>query len=841
MTSGNYVIKYAYTSDGVYESTSASSSLTVSPATLTPIVTVAGKVYDGATTASLTGESLSGVINGDTVSLNVGTAAFASKNAGVSQTVDVSGLSLSGSGAGNYHLASTTATTTATISPAPLSITAVSDTKTYDGTNDDSSTPSYQVAGLAPNTLFPGDNFIQLGEVFESKDVMGTGNSILDVNYVINDGTGGGNYDVTTLTASGTISAASLTIMATSDSKTYDGTTDATATPTATGLMGLDTLTGLAESFDTKNVGNDDTLSVTAYTVNDGNGGADYTVATKTSVGTITPAPLTITAVPVSKTYDGTTKVTAAPIVVGLMGSDTVTGLNEAFTSQSAGTGKTISIAGYTINDGDGGADYTVTTVNKTGTISPAPITVLGVTAENKSYDTTTVATLNFSAASLNGVITGDAVLLNTSLAKGTFASSKVGNSIAISVSGLTIGGSQASDYALTQPSSITADIEPATPTITWTTPASITYGTALTNVQLDATATLNGSPVSGTFNYGTLLDAKLNAGNDQTLSVNFTPNDTTDFNVATGSTTINVAQAKPALSLSAPNGTFNGTPFAASVTISGTTNTPAASLDNVVPTLTYYQGSGTAGTSLGATAPTVPGTYTVVANFPGDNNYASVQSAPAVFVIGKGSASISLATSSGSAVHGQVVTLVASVSASTATPGGTVTFSANGEPVGTAPIDASGKATLRTSSLVLGSNAITATYSGDANFAVAHSGPASVSVAPTATQVVLVTNPVFKKKKLVSLGLTVTIEPTGAGAGIPTGLVTIETQKKTKKKLKVTTLGSGTISGGAVTLPLKSKQVLNKPIIIDYGGDSNDLTSSTTVKLTNKSLLAVK
>ena len=38
------------------------------------------------------------------------------------------------------------------------------------------------------------------------------------------------------------------------------------------------------------------TLNVTGYTVNDGNGGKDYTVTTQGAVGTITPAPLTITA-----------------------------------------------------------------------------------------------------------------------------------------------------------------------------------------------------------------------------------------------------------------------------------------------------------------------------------------------------------------------------------------------------------------------------------------------------------------------------------------------------------------------------------------------------------------
>ena len=44
--------------------------------------------------------------------------------------------------------------------------------------------------------------------------------------YTVNDGNGGGNYVVSTNTASGSISQALLTINAATDSEAYDGTTD---------------------------------------------------------------------------------------------------------------------------------------------------------------------------------------------------------------------------------------------------------------------------------------------------------------------------------------------------------------------------------------------------------------------------------------------------------------------------------------------------------------------------------------------------------------------------------------------------------------------------------------
>ncbi len=71
---------------------------------------------------------------------------------------------------------------------------------------------------------------------------------------------------------------------------------------------------------------------------------------------------------------------------------------------------------------------------------------------------------------------------------------------------------------------------------ITWPSPASIVYGTTLSAAQLDASAN-----VPGTFTYSPPLGTLLHAGNGQTLSVTFTPDDTTDYNTATAMATINV------------------------------------------------------------------------------------------------------------------------------------------------------------------------------------------------------------------------------------------------------------------------------------------------------------
>ena len=83
------------------------------------------------------------------------------------------------------------------------------------------------------------------------------------------------------------------------------------------------------------------------------------------------------------------------------------------------------------------------------------------------------------------------------------------------------------------------------TPAITWATPAPITYGTALSAAQLNATST-----VAGTFTYTPPAGTVLAAGN-QTLTTVFTPADSADYNVATASVVL-VVMAPPGFTLGA-------------------------------------------------------------------------------------------------------------------------------------------------------------------------------------------------------------------------------------------------------------------------------------------------
>ncbi|MDD3080028.1 MAG: T9SS type A sorting domain-containing protein [Paludibacter sp.] len=79
-------------------------------------------------------------------------------------------------------------------------------------------------------------------------------------------------------------------------------------------------------------------------------------------------------------------------------------------------------------------------------------------------------------------------------------------------------------------------EAEKTTPVITWSNPADITYGTALSATQLNATA-----DVPGEFVYSPAAETVLNVGDNQELTVAFTPTDAVNYETASDTVYINV------------------------------------------------------------------------------------------------------------------------------------------------------------------------------------------------------------------------------------------------------------------------------------------------------------
>ncbi|MDR3705825.1 MAG: YDG domain-containing protein, partial [Paludibacteraceae bacterium] len=177
-----------YTLSG--QPTGLTASITASSTTLTITgVTVSNKVYDGTTTATLTGGTLVGVNPGDVVTLVAGTGVFSDKNVGTGKTVTVSGYTLSGANAGNYTVLQPTGLS-ANITAVPLTITdpTITLSKLYDGT-----TTAAVTAGTLSGVLSADVANVTLTATgrYDNANV-GTGKTIT-VSYSLS-GSAAGNY-----------------------------------------------------------------------------------------------------------------------------------------------------------------------------------------------------------------------------------------------------------------------------------------------------------------------------------------------------------------------------------------------------------------------------------------------------------------------------------------------------------------------------------------------------------------------------------------------------------------------------------------------------------------------
>ena len=328
---GNHSVTASYAGDASYSASISSPSayaVTVKGLTITG-VTASNKVYDTGATAVLTGGTLVGVANGDTVTVAAGSGTFASTNAGT-WAVTASGYSLSGANAGNYVLSAQPAVANATILPKPLTLSAtpaVAD-KTYDGLTTATVSGATLLTAEAAGSGNSGDGkpytgdtvTLTLSGAFSTKDA-GNGKAVTSTSTL--GGAQAANYSLTQpagLTASIAPKALALSATPTVAGKNYDGLTTATLSGAAllaaeaagTGTAGDgkpytgDTVTlVLSGTFDTKDIGTGKTVTSTSSL--SGAQAGDYTLTQPTGLtGTISAAVLTITAGNQSKTYGQT-------------------------------------------------------------------------------------------------------------------------------------------------------------------------------------------------------------------------------------------------------------------------------------------------------------------------------------------------------------------------------------------------------------------------------------------------------------------------------------------------------------------------------------------------------
>ncbi|MBS1523888.1 MAG: hypothetical protein JST50_22995, partial [Bacteroidetes bacterium] len=451
---------------GNYSITYNNGTLTVTPLALTVTgITANNKTYDGTTAATIAGTpALNGVVNGDQVTLNIGsvTSVFTSSAVGTGKTVNVNGYSIT-QPASNYTLVQPTALT-ANITGAPLTLTANAATKTYGSA----------IATSAGQTAFTYSGTVN-GETVTTVTLnYGAGglatatvagspyNTITPSLPVGANGFVASNYTITPVTGLLTVNPKTLTVSGvTTANKVYDGTNTAVVTGgTLSGVVNSDVVTfNPSGTFASANVGNG--IAITSTSTISGAGAGNYTLTQPSlTARNITAASLNVTGLTANnKVYDATTAATISgtPGLSGVAAADVgqvtlVTGsVTSAFASLNVGNNITVNVNGYSITQP--ASNYTlVQPTALTANIVPDTLTIPNAVANSKSYDGTTAATIS---GTLTGIIGSDVVTLNGT---GTFASSAVGTAIPVT-STSTLSGAQAGNYTLKQPTGLTADI----------------------------------------------------------------------------------------------------------------------------------------------------------------------------------------------------------------------------------------------------------------------------------------------------------------------------------------------------------------------------------------------
>ena len=356
------------------------------------------KTYDGnanvaQTLAKGTNYSLTGFITGEGtgIELNAVTGKYADKNAARDKAVTFGGLTLKGTGAGNYVLNRTSLAGTGTITPRALTLGEVAaQTKTYDGTT---AADVAQFRAALNNVVAGEENLvtaIAAGAAYNDKNVARANR--IDYTGVALAGADAGNYSLAATTAqgAGTIAKRSLTIGAVAEqTKTYDGTTaadtskfGATLGNVVAGEENSVTATATGAAYNDKNVAKASKVNYTGVKLT-GTGAGNYAIATTAEgTGSITPRALTLGEVAAqTKPYDGTTAADASQFRAALAGTiagDSVTAAaaGATYNDKNVARANRIDYTGVALRGADAGNYSIANTAQGAGTITHRGLTL---------------------------------------------------------------------------------------------------------------------------------------------------------------------------------------------------------------------------------------------------------------------------------------------------------------------------------------------------------------------------------------------------------------------------------------------------------------------------------
>ncbi len=349
---------------------------------------------------------------------------------------------------------------------------------------------------------------------------------------------------------------------------------------------------------------------------------------------------------------------------------------------------------------------------------------------------------------------------------------------------------------------------------VTFTSGVSSLGGTPTGTVTfVDGTTALGTSTLSGS-GIATFSISTLSVG---THSITAVYNGSADFSGSTSPVLSQVVQK--ASTTTAVSSSLNPSTDSQSVTFTATLSwsaggTPTGSVAFLDGTNTLgtspVNGSGVATFSISTLS---VGTHNITAAYSGDGNFSGSTSPALSQVVQQGNTSTALTSSLNPSTESQSVTFTATVSSAVGlTPTGTVKFVDGTTILGTLVLNGAGVATFTTSTLSVGTQSITAVYSGDANNDPSTSPVLNQVVQKANTTTGLIANPASPN---LNQTVTFTATVTPGIAGTPTGAVSF---------LDGTTqLGTSPVNGsGIATFSISTLAAGSHSITATYSGDGN-------------------
>jgi hypothetical protein len=566
----------------------------------------------------------------------------------------------------------------------------------------------------------------------------------------------------------------------------------------------------------------------------------DTTTLTASANPAVAGTPVTLTAtvasttsgVPTGDVQFWLTDATGADL--SLLGTGAVDGNGQATLSLSTLPAGSDGIEAQYL--GDGTFDPSSATLTEVITVVPAVSSVLPSTGPSTGGSSVLVLGQGFTDAT--AVSFGGTAAVSFSVVSDTEI---VAVAPAASVGSVDVTVTNSAGTSVTSPADQFTFSSLSSTTTTLSSSASTTYGQALT---LTATVSADSGTPTGTVTFldgnGNVLGSSfLSPSGIATLTVTDLPAGDDlitasyggDSNFAGSAATPidqTVSTADPTLTLSSSaNPAFAATPVTLTVAVaSTTTGTPtgtvlfwqvdAAGDDLSLLGTAVVAGTGTATLSV-ATLPV--GSDTVQADYLGDGNF-NPNAANLTQVITLGSTTTRLSSSANPASSGQAVTFTAAVSSQPGLiPTGTVTFYDGPSVLGTAPVLA-GLATFTTAALPVGTDSITAVYSGDASNSGSSSSPLQEvinTLGSTTTTLTASANPAT-----VGQAVTLSAEITTQPGLIPTGTVTFYNG--------TTVLGTASVMADDAFLTTTALPVGSDSLTAVYSGDASNNGSSSAV-----------